>query len=138
MPLGTHSNVSVLSQVAGLLALAQLSQEPFFHRGQNVPQPLAVKHKGTAAYLKGDWRDEGAPVGRLGPLVQQGLDLWAETHKSREGGVWGAKGRQQPLGWSQREHRVRRAGSSLSDEGTEEKPGEAAGPPAYLIFNRGQ
>lgn len=63
MPLSTHSNVSALSQVAGLLVIAQLSQKPSVHRDQNVPQPLAVKHKGTAAYLKGDRRDEGAPVG---------------------------------------------------------------------------
>lgn len=60
----------------GLLALAELSQNPSFHRDHNGPQPPTAEHKGTATHLEGDRRDEGTPVGRLGTFMQQGLDLW--------------------------------------------------------------
>lgn len=120
---------------AGLLAFVQVSQKPSFHRGQNVPQPPTGKHKGTATYLKSNWRDEGAPMGRLGTFMQQGFHLWAQMHKVLELGDEGkmasfgteAKGAQSLHPWA------------FSDgEGTTEKPRKAAGPPKYLIFNRGQ
>lgn len=77
--LGAHSPPVALPATTlsvGLLALGQLSQNLSFHRDNNGPQPPTVEYKDTATYLKGDRRDEGTPVGRLGSFVQQGLDLW--------------------------------------------------------------
>lgn len=70
-------------------------------------------------------------MGRLGTLMQQGLDLWAETHGALQAG----RGREGSTGWD----RVTGVpGHSPSEEGAIEKSREAAGSPTYLIFNRRQ
>lgn len=61
--------------------------------------------------------------GDSGPSCSKALTCGHE-HTPREGGVRGAKGRQQPLGWSQREHRVRTAmrGPRRSPEKLQDPP----------------
>lgn len=105
-PPGPHSKVRHRPRewVPGMVNLSQwlgslLSQKPALHGDQKARQPPAVEPKSTASYLKGDGRDEGTPVGGLGPLVQQGLDLWVEMHgglqagRRREGSMAGTESR---------------------------------------------